>query len=116
MVTLKVEVDMSKNGLPSNQLTNDVKQFIKNQLNAGDINTTEEAIANEKVQKFIQQCMEKANSKAISRASHLKKFKIIPTDFSLPGGEFTPTLKLKRKVTEKKYQAVIDEMYADAKL
>jgi long-chain-fatty-acid--CoA ligase ACSBG len=93
-----------------------VKLFFKNQLNAGEINTTEEAIASEKVQKYIQQCLEKANSKAVSRAYHVRKWKIIPVDFSLPGGEFTPTLKLKRKVTEKKYQSLIDEMYQDAKL
>ena len=115
LITLKVEVDLAKS-LPTTTLTNDVKLFFKNQLNAGDINTTEEAIASEKVQKYIQQCLEKANSKAVSRASHVRKWKIIPVDFSLPGGEFTPTLKLKRKVTEKKYQALIDEMYQDAKL
>jgi hypothetical protein len=49
LVTLRVEVDMSKGGLPSNNLTNDVKQFFKQQLNAGDITTTQEAISNEKV-------------------------------------------------------------------
>jgi long-subunit acyl-CoA synthetase (AMP-forming) len=46
----------------------------------------------------------------------VRKFKLLTTDFSLPGGELTPTLKLKRKVTEKKYQAFCDEMYAEPKL
>lgn len=53
----------------------------------------------------------------VSKAAHIKKFKLIPTDFSMPGGELTPTMKLKRKVTEQKYKAVIDELYkADAKM
>ncbi len=65
----------------------------------------------------MNQCIEKANSKAVSRAAHIRKFKLLPLDFSLKGGEFTPTLKLKRKVTEQKYKALIDEMYeAGAKL
>lgn len=89
--------------------------FFKNQLNV-DLATSDDAIANEKVQKFISQCIEKTNSKAVSRAAHIRKWKILPLDFSLTGGEFTPTLKLKRKVTEKKYQELIDEMYGDAKL
>jgi len=33
-------------------------------------------------------------------------------DFSLPGGELTPTMKLKRKVVLKKYKSYIDEIYA----
>jgi long-subunit acyl-CoA synthetase (AMP-forming) len=38
-------------------------------------------------------------------------------DFSLPGGELTPTMKLRRKVTEKKYENLVNEIYkADAKL
>ena len=38
-------------------------------------------------------------------------------DFSLPGGELTPTMKLRRKVTEKKYETLVNEIYkADAKL
>ena len=79
--------------------------------------TTEEALSNPAVQKYVSDGIEKANNKAVSRAAHVRKFKILPLDFSLKGGEFTPTLKLKRKVSEIKYKTLVDEMYAfDAKL
>ena len=47
--------------------------------------------------------MEKTNKKAVSRAAYVRKWKLLPIDFSIHGTELTPTLKLKRKVTEKKY-------------
>jgi long-chain-fatty-acid--CoA ligase ACSBG len=64
----------------------------------------------------VEQCFEKTNKKAVSRAAYVRKWKLLPTDFSIAGNELTPTLKLKRKVTEKKYQALVDEMYSEAKL
>ena len=65
----------------------------------------------------MNKCIEATNKKSVSRAAHIRKFRLIPTDFSIPGGELTPTLKLKRKVTEKKYLALVEEMFApDAKL
>ena len=42
--------------------------------------------------------METANKKAVSRAAHIKKFKLLPNDFSMLGGELTPTMKLKRTI------------------
>ena len=58
--------------------------------------------------------METANKKAVSRAAHIKKFKLLPNDFSMLGGELTPTMKLKRKVTENKYAKEISEMFGNA--
>ena len=49
----------------------------------------------------------------MSRAARVQKFEIIPQDFSIPGGELTPTMKLKRMEVMKKYAAVVDAMYAD---
>jgi long-chain-fatty-acid--CoA ligase ACSBG len=113
-VTLKVDVDMAK-GVPSNNLTSEARNYLKANLGI-EVKTTEEALANEKVQKLVEQAFEKANKKAVSRAAYVRKWKILPVDFSIAGNELTPTLKLKRKVTEKKYQALVDEMYSEAKL
>ena len=60
--------------------------------------------------------MAAANTKAVSRAAYIQKFRILPIDFSIPGGELTPTMKLKRKVTELKNEVIVEEMYMDAKL
>ena len=78
-----------------------IADFRKN-LNL-NITTTDEAIAEPKVSDYIKNCIEAANKKSVSRAAHIRKFKLLADDFSIPGGELTPTLKLKRKVTEKKY-------------
>ena len=39
------------------------------------------------------------------------KFMIAPTDFSLAGGELTPTMKVKRHFVIEKYQKKIQQMY-----
>lgn len=61
---------------------------------------------------MIQGCVNETNKLSVSKAAHIKKFKLLPVDFSQPGGELTPTMKLKRKVTEKKYAKVVEEIYA----
>ena len=109
VMTFKCDIDLNTN-IPSKNLTNEAKTYFKNQLNL-NITTSDEAMKNAEVLKHLQKCVEQANNKAVSRAHHIRKWKIVPIDFSLPGGELTPTLKLKRKVAEKKYKAIIDEMY-----
>jgi long-chain acyl-CoA synthetase len=43
----------------------------------------------------------------------IKKFAILPSDFSQETGELTPTLKVKRRFTTEKFQAVLDGLYAN---
>jgi long-chain acyl-CoA synthetase len=42
----------------------------------------------------------------------IKYFAVIANDFSIDGGELTPTLKLKRKVILEKYKDLIEDLYA----
>ena len=110
LISFKVDID-PKSGVPSKNLTQEAKTCFKQ--NTGlDLNTTDEAIAAPKVSEFIKRCIEATNKKSVSRAAHIHKFKLLADDFSIPGGELTPTLKLKRSVTQKKYQQYVDEMFA----
>jgi len=111
LITFKVEVDMAKGGIPSNILDPLAAKYFKDTLGL-NLKTSDEACKNETVIKHIQKCVELTNKRAVSKAAHIKKFKLLETDFSQPGGELTPTMKLKRKVTEQKYQNLIDDIYS----
>ena len=97
LLTFKVDVDPAS-GQPTKNLTVEAKGHFKSILNL-DVKTVDDVIRNPEVNKFIEKCIEKANGKSVSRAAHIRKWKILEQDFSIPGGELTPTLKLKRKVT-----------------
>lgn len=59
----------------------------------------------------IQTAVGDAN-KAVSKAEAIRKFVILPTDFTEEGGELTPTLKLKRTVVMKRHEAAVETLYA----
>ena len=41
----------------------------------------------------------------------IKYFAVVLNEFSIEGGELTPTLKLKRKVILEKYRGIIEDLY-----
>ena len=67
---------------------------------------------NEAVQREVGEAVEVANQR-MARVEQIKKFEILPTEWSPGGDELTPTMKLKRKPIERKYAAEIEELYAD---
>ena len=48
----------------------------------------------------------------LNRWETIKDFRILEHDLTIEAGELTPSLKLKRRVVERRYKAVLDEMYA----
>ena len=49
--------------------------------------------------------------RATSNAQRIVKWIVLPVDFSLPGGELGPTLKMKRHVVHEKNNQVIEDFY-----
>lgn len=72
--------------------------------------TLSKAITLAEVQMLYQQEIDKVNEQ-LAQYEKIKKFVILPTTWSIEGGELTPTLKLKRKNILQKYESYINEIY-----
>ena len=59
----------------------------------------------------IQTAVDEAN-KAVSRAESIRKFTILPVDFTIAGGHLTAKLSVKRHVVQKEFAAEIAELFA----
>ena len=44
----------------------------------------------------------------------VRRVALLPEEFTIDGGELTPTLKVKRRVVDEKYRALIDELYGSS--
>lgn len=63
--------------------------------------------------KHLQKQIDQVNEK-LARVQTIKKFVVVPHEFSIDGGELTPTMKVKRKVVNEKYKVEIESMYQEA--
>ena len=66
-----------------------------------------------KVVAMVQAAVDQMNS-GVASYETIKKFAILEQDFAVETGELTPSLKVKRKVVEEMYSAVLDAFYEDA--
>ncbi|HEY7037866.1 MAG TPA: long-chain fatty acid--CoA ligase [Methylomirabilota bacterium] len=65
---------------------------------------------NPKVVERVSRIVEERNDELQSYAK-IKKFSILPADFTVENGLLTPTLKVKRKLITEKYRETIDSLY-----
>lgn len=70
-----------------------------------------ELINDEAMLETIQGAVDQAN-KAVSQAEAIKKFIILPLDWTEDGGQMTPSMKLKRNVVMKEHEAEIAAIYS----
>ena len=73
--------------------------------------TIEDAIHNPKVLDLYKELIDSFN-KFFNHVEQIKKFELLPNEWTINSGELTPTLKLKRKVIMEKYKPAIDRIYS----
>ena len=64
-----------------------------------------------KVLEALQEAVDRANE-AVSKAESIRKFAVLPGDFTEANGYLTPSLKLKRNVVMKDYADEVEKLYA----
>ncbi|MGA7992629.1 MAG: long-chain fatty acid--CoA ligase [Thermoanaerobaculia bacterium] len=75
--------------------------------------TRQDLVGDPRVLALFKQAIEILNGDE-PHERQIRAFRLLTEDFSIEGGELTPTLKIKRRVVASKYRDVIDEMYDEA--
>ncbi|MGW8725298.1 AMP-dependent synthetase/ligase [Streptomyces sp. NPDC055808] len=66
--------------------------------------------APEEVRELVREAVEAANAQ-VSRPARIREFAVLPQDFTVEGGELTPTLKVRRRAVLERYAAEIEGLY-----
>ena len=85
-----------------------IMEWAKN--NGIECSTRKEACENEEIKKQIWEEVKKLNE-SFGGWEQVKKMELCDEEWSIDGGELTPTLKLKRKKIMEKYQHLVDKIY-----
>jgi long-chain acyl-CoA synthetase len=73
--------------------------------------TPGEIIKNAEVQKLFRDSIDEKN-KNFGSWETIKKFELMEKEWSIEGGELTPTMKVKRKIVLEKYKDIIGKIYS----
>ena len=75
------------------------------------VESREQLVALPAVLERYQQTLDDLNS-SLAQFERIKRFALLPTEFTMERGELTPTMKVRRQVVEERWRAVIEELYA----
>jgi len=112
LITLKSQLDTD--GKVTQHINDDCLQLLTSI--GSNAKTIPKAVKCPHVNKYIAQCIEKLNTHAISHAQEIRKWAILPREFTSEENEITPTMKLKRNIIYKKWTDTIESMYISTTL
>ena len=75
--------------------------------------SNEEMIRDPKVIAFLKEVVESYN-KYFSHTEQIKRFELLPAEWTVNTGELTPKLSLRRRVVMEKYHAAIEKIYRES--
>jgi long-chain acyl-CoA synthetase len=78
-----------------------------------DISTSEGFCKHPRIIDLFARQIESA-TKSLAQFEKIKAFALLESELTVENGELTPTLKVKRRVVDERYKAVIDEIYRNA--
>ena len=107
-IALKCVID-PVTGEPTDALAKDAL-FVASQIGSS-ATTVSEAANCDKFAKYFDEGMAAGNSHAASEAQFIKKWSLLPVDFSEKAGDLTPTLKVKHNVVTARLSDKMDEIY-----
>jgi long-chain acyl-CoA synthetase len=72
-----------------------------------------ELAAHEPFHAYIEEAVDRSVNRRLARYENIRKFTILTNDFTVEGGELTPTQKVKRPVVNQKYASEIEALYEE---
>jgi long-chain acyl-CoA synthetase len=76
-----------------------------------EFTTREAIIQNPAVKKFYSGLVDEFNQN-FNHVEQIKKFELLPVDWSVETGELTPKMSIKRKIITEKFKSYIDKIYS----
>jgi len=70
--------------------------------------------ADARVQALFREVVESANTD-LAHYEQVRNFRVLPVTLSIEGGQLTPTLKVRRRVVEREFAALVEAMYREEK-
>jgi long-chain acyl-CoA synthetase len=70
-----------------------------------------ELVTDKDLRADLQRVIDNANAQ-VSKAEQIRKFSIVPTEWTIAGGQITPSMKLKRSVVMAQHQSDVDALYS----
>ena len=104
-IILRDKLNIDPNSIPKDPIKQN--EMIVDKGSALSDFTDSEEVFNE-----IKEKIDEMNLK-FSSPEQIKKFTLLPRDFSIDDGELTPTLKIRRKQISENWSDVIELMYSD---
>jgi long-chain acyl-CoA synthetase len=71
----------------------------------------EELVRHPEVLRLYQDVLDRLNG-SLAQFERVKRFALLPTEFTMERGELTPTMKVRRQVVEQRWRLLIDTIYA----